>query len=277
MFVHHNAVALLAIGMFATSTWAQLPPATVSVRGVGVGADEATATKAALTKAVSAVIETLVEAPTRKKHQATIDQKVLPKAAEMVKNFEVFKTEKVSGGKISVHVKADVDRKAVIDALIEASVLVKEEVAARELVAFCKDNLGKQVGNGECATLAQEAMKTIGAKPFYEYKESPEASDYVWGEAVFVLEFASGKRKRDPTDAKPKPGDVIQYRNATFRGSRITFTYPHHTSVIAEVKPNGDLMVYEQNMNGKKEVMLSTIRPNELVGGWIRVYRPALK
>src|SRR5438128_1954998 len=125
MFVHRHAVALFVIAVFTTATWGQAPT-TVNVRGIGSGADEAAATKAALTKAVSSVIETLVEAPLRKKHQATIDQKVLPKAAEMVKNHEVTKTEKISGGKISIQLKADVDRRAVLDELIEAGVLVKE-------------------------------------------------------------------------------------------------------------------------------------------------------
>jgi hypothetical protein len=257
------------------------PPPTLTVRGTGVADTEAAATKAALSKAVSGVIEIVVEAPARKKHQAAIDEKVLPQAAEMVKSHEVVKSEKIAGGKFSVQVRAVIDRAAVIAKLTEAGVIAKEDAAAAELaqkvVKFCKENLGKKIGDGECGTLAVEATKAAGAKPFHEYKENPGAQDYVWGELVFVFEFEAGKRKRDPADAKARPGDVIQYRDTTFRSSRGIYLFPHHTAVIAEVKANGDLVVYEQNMQGKKEVTQGTLRPNELASGWIRVYRPVAK
>lgn len=268
--------------LIATAAVAQSPPAaTLTVRGTGVAESEEAATRAALAKAVSSVVEIVVEAPARKKHQTTIDQKVLAKPSDFIKSHEVLKTEKVAGGKVSVQVRAVVDRAALVAKLTEVGVIAKEDAAAAELaqkvVQFCKDNLGKMVGDGECGTLAVKAAEAAGAKPFFEYKENPGPQDFVWGELVFVMEFKDGKRKREPADAKPKPGDVIQYRDATFRAGGGIYIFAHHTAVVAEVKASGDLVVYEQNMQGKKEVTKGTLQPNSLAGGWIRVYRLVAK
>jgi hypothetical protein len=280
--LHRSLLGLLCTILLASPLVAQSTPApTLTVRGSGVADSEEAATKAALAKAVSVVVEIVVDAPARKKHQATIDEKVLPKASEMIKSHEVLKSEKLTGGKFSVQVRAVVDRAAVVAKLTEVGVIAKEDAAAAELaqkiVQFCKENLGKQIGDGECGTLAVEAMKSAGAKPFSDYKENPGVQDFVWGEPVFVLEFVDGKRKREPADAKPKPGDVIQYRDTMFRSSRGIYLFSHHTAVIADVKASGELVVYEQNMQGKKEVTQGTLRPGELASGWIRVYRPVGK
>jgi hypothetical protein len=277
-----NTLCLLTAVVTAEPQQAQQTPTpTLTVRGTGVVADEKAATKAAIEKALSGVIEIVLDAPARKKHATTIADKVLPKSAEMIKSHEVLKSEKIAGGKVSVEVRAVVDRAAVIAKLTEAEVITKEDNAAAELaqkvVGFCKDNLGKMVGDGECGTLAVKAAEAAGAKPFHEYKENPGVQDFVWGELVFVQEIKDGKRIREPADAKAKPGDVIQYRDATFRSSRGIYIFSHHTAVIAEVKSTGELVVYEQNMQGKKEVTKGTLRPSELAGGWIRVYRPVKK
>jgi hypothetical protein len=268
---------LLASGSFAQPT----PAPTLTVRGAGVADAEEAAAKAALVKAVSGVIDIVVEATARKKHQATIDEKVLAKAADFVKSHEVLKTEKLGSGKISVQVRAEVDRAAVVAKLTEVGVIAKEDAAAAELakkmVQFCKDNFGKTVGDGECGTLAVKAVDAAGAKPFFEYKENPGLQDFVWGELVFVLEIKDGKRKREPADGKAKPGDVIQYRDATFRSGGGIYVFSHHTAVVADVKATGELVVYEQNMQGKREVTKGTLRPGDLAGGWIRVYRPVAK
>lgn len=276
------SVLVVLFTLLAPSSFAQTAPTpTLTVRGTGVADSEEAAKKAALAKAVSGVVEIVVDAPARKKHQATIDEKVLSKTAELIKSHEVLKTEKVVGGKVSVQVRAVVDRAAVVARLTEAGVIAKEDSAAAELakkvVDFCKDNFGKTVGDGECGTLAVKAAEAAGAKPFSDYKENPGPQDFVWGELVFVMEIRDGKRKRDPADGKAKPGDVIQYRDATFRSGGGIYIFAHHTAVVADVKSNGDLVVYEQNMQGKREVTKGTLRPGDLAGGWIRVYRPVAK
>src|SRR5262245_13304285 len=278
------SLAVLCLGLLSTIAYGDTPSPTLTVRGAGTGADQAAAVKDALGDAVLQVAAVVLDSPAFKKHRENITQKVLPKSADLVKSHEVLKSEKTADGKVSVRVRATVDRAAVIAKLTEAGVPVagasKADAAAAELgekvVRFCKENLGQTVGDGECGTLAAKALEAAGATPFHQFKEDPAPGDFVWGELVFVVEFQGGKRKRDPVDAKAQPGDVVQYRDAVFRtGSGGIFLAQHHTAVVGEVKGN-DLIVYQQNV-GKREVTKATLRPNELAGGWIRVYRPTTK
>ena len=259
--------------------------ATLTVRGAGKGGDQKAAVQDALADAVLQVVAVVLDAQVLKKHKATVTEKVLPKAADLVKSHEVLKSEKTDGGMVSVRVRATVDRALVIAYLSDAGVPVAGAAKAdgapadlgEKIVKFCKENIGQTVGDGECGTLAVKAMEAAGATPFHKFKESPGAGDFVWGELVFVVEIRDGKRKRDPADGKAQPGDVVQYRDAAFRtGSGGIFIAPHHTAVVGEVKGNGDLVVYQQNV-GKKEVTKATLQPNNLAGGWIRVYRPTAK
>jgi hypothetical protein len=186
---------------------------------------------------------------------------------------------------VLVRVRVTVDRAKLLTKLAEAKVPVpgvagKDDPSAalgEKVVKFCKENKGKMVGDGECGTLAQAAIREAGGKRVDEFAESPGPGDYAWGELVFVLEVQDGKRKREPADAKAKPGDVIQFRDAAFRKGGGIAIFPHHTAIVAEVKANGDLVVYEQNNLGKKEVTQGTLSPGAMAAGWIRVYRPVAK
>jgi hypothetical protein len=261
------------------------PAATLTVRGVGTGTDAAAAEKAAVADAVVNAAAAVLDDPTFAKHKATIADKVAPKAADAVKSHEVLKTEKTTDGKVLVRVRTTVDRAAVVAKLVEAQVPVpgvadKDDPTAalrEKVVKYCKEHKGQMVGDGECGTLAQSALQEAGAKPVNEFAESPGPGDFAWGELVFVLEMKGGKRVREPADAKAGPGDVIQYRDAAFRKGGGIAVFPHHTAIVAEVKSNGDLVVYEQNNLGKKEVTQGTLSPGSLAGGWIRVYRPVAK
>lgn len=259
--------------------------ATLTVRGSGTGPDAAAAEKAAVADAILQAASAVLDDATFKKHKDLIAGKVALKAADAVKDHEVLKSEKLASGPIRVQVRATVDRAALLAKLAEAKVPVpgaadKDDPSAavrEKVVKFCKENKGKMVGDGECGTLAQAALKEAGAKPVNEFTESPGAGDYAWGELVFVLEVQGGKRTREPADAKARPGDVIQFRNARFRRGGGTVILDHHTAIVAEVKSNGDLVVYEQNMLGKKEVTQGTLSPGGMSAGWIRVYRPVAK
>src|SRR5438552_529643 len=76
-----------------------------------------------------------------------------------------------------------------------------------KVVEFCKKNAGEQVGNGECWTLANEALKAAGAKSSAAYKDTPNKSDYVWGDLVYGLEVKDGKPAENGKAAKVQPGD----------------------------------------------------------------------
>jgi hypothetical protein len=261
------------------------PAPTLTVRGTGTGSDAVAAEKAAVADAVVQAASAVLDEPTFKKHKATISDKVAPKAGDAVKSHEVLKTENGIGGQVLVRVRAVVDRAALLAKLAEAKVPVpgvadKDDPSAavrEKVVKFCKDHKGEMVGDGECGTLAQAALREAGAKPVNEFAESPGPGDFAWGDLVFSLEVTGGKRKKEPADAKAKPGDVIQYRDAAFRKGGGIALFPHHTAIVMEVKSNGDLVVYEQNNLGKKQVTQGTLNPGGLAAGWIRVYRPVSK
>jgi hypothetical protein len=278
-----NPFHLLPALVLASAAIAE-PAPTLTVRGSGTGTDAAAAEKAAVADAVVQAASAVLDEPTFKKHKATISDKVAPKAGDAIKSHEVLKSEK-EGGQVLVRVRAVVDRAALLAKLAEAKVPVpgaadKDDPSAavrEKVVNYCKEHKGEMVGDGECGTLAQAALREAGAKPVNEFVESPGPGDFAWGELVFSLEVTGGKRKKEPADAKAKPGDVIQYRDAAFRKGGGIAIFPHHTAIVVEVKSNGDLLVYEQNNLGKKEVTQETLSPGSLAAGWIRVYRPVAK
>jgi hypothetical protein len=261
------------------------PAPTLTVRGSGTGSDAAAAEKAAVADAIVQAASAVLDEATFKKFKSTVSEKVVPTAKEAVKSHEVLKTEKATDGKILVSVRAVVDRAALIAKLADSKVPVpgvadKDDPSAtvrEKVVKFCKEHKGQMVGDGECGTLAQAALQEAGAKPVNEFAENPGPGDYAWGELVFAIEVSGGKRKKEPADAKAKPGDVVQYRDAAFRKGGGIAIFPHHTAIVVEVKSNGDLVVYEQNNLGKKEVTQGMVSPGSMAGGWIRVYRPVAK
>jgi uncharacterized protein (DUF2147 family) len=128
----------------------------------------------------------------------------------------------------------------------------KAEEIPIQLVAFCKDNLGKQVGNGECWTLADQAFRACGIK-------RPTNDLRVWG------------RKIDFEKEKLQEGDIVEYRTAKF--SNGTWTGPEHTSVIVKASRK-TIVVAQQNWGGKKTVSEMEFDPSTLVSGELTFYRP---
>lgn len=130
------------------------------------------------------------------------------------------------------------------------------EKRAREiplkLVAFCKENLGKQVGNGECWTLANEAFKAVGLK-------RPGSDIRVWGRLI------------DHEKEKLQEGDIAEYRTAKF--SNGTWTGPEHTSVVVKVNRKS-IVVAQCNWGGNKNVTEMEFDPSTLVSGELKFYRP---
>lgn len=105
------------------------------------------------------------------------------------------------------------------------------------ILEFAISNLGKQVGNGECWTLAAEALKYAGAKP-------PNMYDF--GTDV-------------PLD-KLLPGDILHFENAVFitPTSWTMMGNPDHVAIVGEISGNV-LKIYHQNVNGDKRDQIGTI------------------
>jgi hypothetical protein len=131
------------------------------------------------------------------------------------------------------------------------------------ILAFCRQAMGKQVGDGQCTALAATAAGSAGAKEWF--KLTPRGSDdYVWGQLICVLDGNS----RDTS--KIRAGDIIQMRGVVqVHGA----TAEHHTAIVKEIG-DGNIVVYEQNSNGRMFVVESLYRVADLTAGRMMVYRP---
>src|SRR5260370_41903892 len=93
----------------------------------------------------------------------------------------------------------------------------------QKVLQFARSQMGRQVGNGECWTLADQALRVAGA-------HRPGTAGY--GSYVF------GKRI---SRQALQPGDVIQFEGVTFthtdpNGSWSSNSFPHHTAIVAAVR-----------------------------------------
>lgn len=141
--------------------------------------------------------------------------------------------------------------------------------------------MGQQVGDGECWTLANEALLAIGAKASSRGREPCMSSQsYVHGSLIYSYIPA--------TSAYPEPrggvieagvarGDILQLLTAHFKSrdgrSEKWAGAPDHTAVVVGVGPNGVLDVVEQNIGGVRKVRQGSYDMSELVKGEVRIFR----
>jgi hypothetical protein len=117
---------------------------------------------------------------------------------------------------------------------------------ADQIVGYSQRRLRRKVGDGECFTLADRALKNAGAKSAEDYGKITTTADYVWGTEQKLADV--------------KPGDIVQLRDYRFDrridtrrpdGSSSWKTdfkeRPHHTAVVESVDGNGAITVLEQN------------------------------
>ena len=134
-----------------------------------------------------------------------------------------------------------------------AAAQAKREAENREkLVAFCRANSGKAVGNGVCWTLADEAFRACGLR-------RPGREPRVWG------------RLLDLKKEQPLPGDIIEFRHARFPDA---ITGPEHTAIIIATRSKGRILIAEQNWNDIKRVTEREMDPAALISGELMFYRP---
>jgi hypothetical protein len=148
----------------------------------------------------------------------------------------------------------------------------------RKIVQFCTDNLGKKVGDGECGSLAFAAVDKVGAKGPSDLpapKPPMMKDDFIWGRLL--------EPKEDVL-----PGDIMQFRDVEikFTSPRLSYSYsyPHHTSIVAEVKGKQKFVVFEQNVGGpdktdeqRRVVQQTSFDLSAKVKGTVWIYRPIEK
>jgi hypothetical protein len=143
------------------------------------------------------------------------------------------------------------------------------------IVQFCRSHLGQEVGDGECYSLAKHAFKDAGLAGGRQ-PENPNHGDFVWGRLVLYLQGTGGDPVAQGKMEAIMPGDVIQFRDAVFKGKKRSERFPHHTAVVVAVGDNGrEVKLLQQNFGGKKFVTELNLHLTDLKAGWIRVYQPA--
>lgn len=129
----------------------------------------------------------------------------------------------------------------------------------QRIVEYAVKQMGQQVGNGECWTLANEALKAVGAR---------HPGTCVWG------------RPLQP-DEEVYPGDVIQFTSVKLetRTSKQTLGMPNHTAIVGQVVSPGVYLILQQNTGGKtgKVVSQGTIDLSTKTEGTLEIYRPLVK
>ncbi len=127
---------------------------------------------------------------------------------------------------------------------------------AESVVKYARDKKHHKVGNGECWTLAEEALKKAGAQTSRDIhgKDLGKTVDYVWGDLVTLGTAA--------------PGDIIQFlagfsfvkrtdnADGAWREETWGPVQKHHTAIVDEViVPGVALRILHQNWSKKKKVV----------------------
>jgi hypothetical protein len=122
---------------------------------------------------------------------------------------------------------------------------VARAAIAESVVSYASRRMGQRVGNGECFTLADRALRHAGARSAADYGEVVPDADYVWGNEVSL--------------ANLRPGDIIQFRDYSCTVTTVADTdsatntderiqeRPHHTAVVERVGEDGAVTALEQN------------------------------
>jgi hypothetical protein len=151
---------------------------------------------------------------------------------------------------------ADPDVKAAAAAQ-RVSIAKESEVPAlnRQILDFAIKHIGTQVGDGECWTLADAAMRSANAT---------HPATYVWGRAL-------------GSNDRVFPGDIIQFTTVRLQNGTWweVLGDPNHTAIVREVKSSGVYVILHQNYGKPGKVVSElTVNLNTKTAGEFVVYRP---
>lgn len=148
------------------------------------------------------------------------------------------------------------------------------------VLAFCRENIGKKIGTGQCASLASTALRNSGAAT-RKGPDWPAAGDYVWGDPVAQVKASFTGLKGTEDLAHVEAGDIVQFHDTRFSGYNhadggvYSMEADHHTAVVESVNPAGKtITVLHQNWNGKMVVRRQMLYLRGMTRGWLRFYHP---
>lgn len=141
--------------------------------------------------------------------------------------------------------------------------------------------MGHQVGDGECWTLAHDALVAIASKSSSRGQEPCMPSQSYTHGALIYSNIPASSPYPEPQgsvfEAGVARGDIIQLLSAYFKSkdgrSEKWAGAPDHTAVITGVQSNDVVKVVEQNVGGVKRVREGEYDMSELVKGEVRIFR----
>jgi hypothetical protein len=157
-----------------------------------------------------------------------------------------------------------------------AMVPVVEESLGQKILrlAIQKAKEGKQVGDGECWSLADIVMFEVGASP------PRSRGGFNFGNKIATI---TSQNKVEISCAQP--GDILQYINASFRRrvnfpnggySESTQMMPQHTAIVARVEGT-KITVIESNVEGIKTPRRGVVDFAGMEAGSVEVWRAVPK
>jgi hypothetical protein len=119
------------------------------------------------------------------------------------------------------------------------------------MLKFALSQLGRKVGNGECWTLAAQALVRSGARP---------ANLFNFGQQIPLAQIV--------------PGDILQFKSARFEmgNSFYYFGAPDHTVIVLGVE-GSKVSILHQNF-GQKIVTPLKIDFKQMTKGQVWAWRP---
>ena len=150
---------------------------------------------------------------------------------------------------------------------------------SERVAAWCEARMGEKVGNGECWTLAAEALSSVATECRAKNQEPClKSQGYIHGGLIFS--FLPPKPADPPGGVEAAGvarGDIIQFYKAHLKKKDGTAWSsagdPDHTAVVTRVERGGVLSTVEQNVGGVKKVMKGRYDLSEMVSGEVRVFR----
>lgn len=139
------------------------------------------------------------------------------------------------------------------------------------IASWAESKMGTQVGNGECWTLAQQAV----AQGCSGQAQEPAGTNF----GSLIASFSASSHGH-PSVYKDevRRGDVIQFYAVETQSQdgrqHASYGAPDHTAVVTQNTPGSwKFQLVHQNIGGVKRVQTGTFDASEVVKGQVKIYR----
>lgn len=211
-----------------------------------------------------------------------------------IKEFKIYAFRLPDLATLKIKLVWKKDSPIILDTLSDEVEFIEPPVATKALLSsgtekygehianWCEVKEGQTVGDGECWSLAHDALeKACGKHAFV-------SSGLVHGALIATFK---GNETSLPDIEIPsvsddiRRGDILQFKSCVFKTHKRTTMCgsPDHTAIVLDVQPSDAadrddrlkwMEIIHQNMGGIRKVRVSDIDLSNLTEGELRVYRP---